>query len=106
MTTCSEDVRFRGKIGSERPSGPYDAIDPSRTSRDARFSAARILALSHDGEGRSRAPVRTRSAIMLPYYLRDTGGALATLDFDGDFVGDAQRIGWHVLRRHHLNTAT
>ena len=50
--------------------------------------------------------VRTRSAIMLTYHLRDTGGALATLDFDGDFVGDAQRIGWHVLRRHHLNAAT
>ena len=34
--------------------------------------------------------VLTRSAIMLTYHLRDTGGALATLDFDGDFVGDAQ----------------
>ena len=82
-----------------------DVNDPSRTSRDVRFSAARILALSHDGEEGSQA-VGTRSAIMLPYHLRDTGGALATLDFDGDFVGDAQRIGWHVLRRHHLNTAT
>src|SRR5207342_3266469 len=50
--------------------------------------------------------VRTPSAIMLTYHLRDTGGALATLDFDGDFVGDAQRIRWHVLRRHYLYSAT
>ena len=40
---------------------------------------------------------------MLTYYLRDTSGALATLNFDGDFVGNAQRIRWHVLRRRHLN---
>jgi hypothetical protein len=43
---------------------------------------------------------------MLTYHLRDTGGALATLDFDGDFVSDAQRIRWHVLRRYHFNAAT
>jgi signal transduction histidine kinase len=43
---------------------------------------------------------------VLTYHLRDTGGALATLDLDGDFVGDAQRIGWHFLRCHHLNSAT
>ena len=34
---------------------------------------------------------------MLTYHLRDTGRALATLDFDGDFVGGSERIGWHVL---------
>jgi len=59
-----------------------------------------------DGKQRSQALGVNRLAIMLTYHFSDTGGALATLDLDGDFVGDAQRIRWHVLRRYHFNAAT
>ena len=43
---------------------------------------------------------------MLTYHLCNTGGTLATLDFDGDLVGDAQCIRWHVLRGYHFDAAT
>ena len=49
---------------------------------------------------------KTSSGRCLPDHLCNTGGTLATLDFDGDLVGDAQCIRRHVLRGYHLEAAT
>src|SRR6478609_7690003 len=98
MATDPDDVRFQRKTRRIRPTAKMTPASLFRRS-DPR-------SLSRGGEQLSRALDPIRLAIMLTYHFSNTGGALATLNFDHDFVGDAQRIGWHVLRRYHFNAAT
>jgi hypothetical protein len=85
-------------------SGPAIYLPPSRYAMPVSALAPRLdqsrrqLSMLHRTTAKSDPVLSVNgSAIVLTNHLCNTGGSLATLDFDGDFVGDAQRIRWHVL---------
>jgi hypothetical protein len=59
--------------------------------------AAFALSMDHSSGEVVAVPSEGASAVMLPDHLCNTGGTFSTLDLNGDYVGDAQGVGRHVL---------